>query len=221
MLNLLKFWYLNFIILREISWTCYNLIRVYYCYYEKISNNEPIIIDNIPYEIPNGWTICRLESIADIYTGNSINETEKVNKYTGLNAGYNYIATKDISYQHTINYSNGIKIPNDLHKFKKAYFGDVLLCIEGGNAGKKIALLEETVCFVNKLCAFHSLGINNKFLYYFLQSPQFTNLFKQNKSGLIGGVSINTIKSLLVLVPPIREQEIIIEKIESVFNIIN
>ena len=95
------------------------------------------------------------------------------------------------------------------------------MCIEGGNAGKKIALIEETVCFVNKLCAIHSLGINKKFLYYFLQSPQFTNLFKKNKSGLIGGVSLNIIKSLLVSIPPIREQENIVEIIEKVFDILN
>jgi hypothetical protein len=36
----------------------------------------------------------RLFNIANIFTGNSINEKEKVKKYTGLPVGYNYIAPK-------------------------------------------------------------------------------------------------------------------------------
>ena len=36
---------------------------------------------------------------------------EKQRKYVGLSNGYNYIATKDVSFEHTINYENGVKIP--------------------------------------------------------------------------------------------------------------
>ena len=63
-----------------------------------------------------------------------------------------------------MDYENGIKIPFSEAKFRVAYKGDPLLCIEGGSAGRKLAVLSEDVCFVNKLCAFHSLGISKKFL---------------------------------------------------------
>ena len=96
-----------------------------------------------------------------------------------------------------------------------------MLCIEGGSAGRKLAVLSEDVCFVNKLCAFHSLGISKKFLYYYLQSPRFLELFKKNTSGLIGGVSINTLKALILTIPPIAEQERIVSKIEKVFSMID
>lgn len=156
-----------------------------------------------------------------MYTGNSINESDKTQKYTGLSDGYNYIATKDISFNHNVNYENGIKIPFDEPKFKIAYNGDPLLCIEGGSAGKKITILSEDVCFVNKLCVFHSSGVNKRYLYYYLQSPQFCELFKKNTSGLIGGVSINTLKSLYFMLPPLSEQLRIVCAIEEIFSYIN
>ena len=191
------------------------------CYYEKIGKNSVNITENISFEIPSTWEICKFESIVEMYTGNSINESDKAQKYTGLSDGYNYIATKDISFNHNVNYENGIKIPFDEPKFKIAYKGDPLLCIEGGSAGRKIAILSEDVCFVNKLCVFHSLGVNKNYLYYYLQSPQFCELFKKNTSGLIGGVSINTLKSLYFMLPPLSEQLRIVCAVEKVFSYID
>ena len=188
------------------------------CYYEKIGKNSVDITDSVAFEVPPKWEICRFESIVEMYTGNSINESDKAKKYTGLSDGYNYIATKDISFNHTVNYDNGVKIPYGEPKFKIAYKGDPLLCIEGGSAGRKIAVLSEDVCFVNKLCVFHSLGVNKKYLYYYLQSPQFCELFKKNTSGLIGGVSINTLKSLYFMLPPLSEQLRIVYAVEKVFS---
>ena len=191
------------------------------CYYEKIGKDCIEITNEINFDVPEKWAVCRFETIANIYTGNSINESEKAKKYTGLADGYNYIATKDISFNHDVDYENGIKIPFSEAKFRVAYKGDPLLCIEGGSAGRKLAVLSEDVCFVNKLCAFHSLGISKKFLYYYLQSPRFLELFKKNTSGLIGGVSINTLKALILTIPPIAEQERIVSKIEKVFSMID
>ena len=159
--------------------------------------------------------MCRFSTIANIYTGNSINETEKQRKYTGLSSGYNYIGTKDVSFDHVINYQNGVKIPFGIENFKVAYKDTPLLCIEGGSAGRKIAILSEDVCFGNKLCAFQSLGVNPKYLYYYLQNPKFIEVFKAKTTGIIGGVSVNTIKNLLFALPPLAEQERIVKEIEK------
>lgn len=155
-----------------------------------------------------------MSTIANIYTGNSINETEKQRKYVGLCDGYNYIATKDVSFEHAINYENGVKIPYSESNFRIAYKNTTLLCIEGGSAGRKIAILEQDVCFGNKLCAFQSLGVNPKYLYYYLQNPLFIQVFKSKTTGIIGGVSVNTLKTLIFALPPLTEQERIVKKIE-------
>ena len=179
-------------------------------------------LEEIPYEIPENWAWIRLGEVCNIFNGNSINEDEKVKKYVGQIDGFNYIATKDIDFDGKINYENGVKIPFPTVKpFRKAYAGTPLLCIEGGSAGRKIGILSEDVCFGNKLCAFESEIINTKFLYYFLQSPEFQGLFATSKSGLIGGVSINTIKTLTFALPPLAEQTRIVAAIDLLLNQIN
>lgn len=172
----------------------------------------------MPNELSLNWCECKFSDVCDIYTGNSINEQEKASKYTNLDSGYNYIGTKDISFEQTIDYENGVKIPFDNGTFKIAPKNTPLLCIEGGSAGRKLAFTEEEVCFGNKLCAFVSKNkITNLYIFYFLQSTAFRSIFSLNKNGLIGGVSLNKIKSLELYLPPLREQERIVEKIEALF----
>ena len=174
--------------------------------------------DNRHYEnLPNGWVVCSLSTIANIFNGDSINEQEKHQKYFGRTEGYNYIGTKDVNYDHSINYENGIKIPY-ITNLKIAHKGAPLLCIEGGNAGKKIGKLNEDVCFGNKLCAFENYGINSQYLFYFLQSSDFIKIFRQNTQGIIGGVSINTIKALPFRLPPLNEQERIAKNVDLLLS---
>ena len=185
------------------------------CYYEKIGKEIVCIDEEVAdFDIPESWCLCRMSTIANIYTGNSINETEKQRKYVGLPDGYNYIATKDVSFEHSINYENGVKIPFSENNFRIAYKNTPLLCIEGGSAGRKIAILEQDVCFGNKLCAFQALGVNPKYLYYYLQNPLFIQIFKSKTTGIIGGVSVNTLKTLIFALPPLPEQARIVEEIE-------
>ena len=187
------------------------------CYYEKTGKNEPVSIDEEAsiFDLPDNWILCRLSTVADIFTGNSINETEKQKKYMGLDSGYNYIGTKDVGFDHSINYKNGVKIPYNQGNFRIAHINTPLLCIEGGSAGRKIGVLTEDVCFGNKLCAFEPIGINPKYLYYYLQNPIFTQIFKEKTTGIIGGVSVNTLKNLLFAMPPLAEQERIVAEIEK------
>ena len=182
-----------------------------------MGNNTPVCIDDeiSEFDLPDSWVLCRFSFIAEIFTGNSINETEKQKKYTGLTNGYNYIGTKDVSFDHTVNYNNGVKIPFEQSNFRIAHKFTPLLCIEGGSAGRKIGILQEDVCFGNKLCAFESFGVDPKYIYYFLQSPSFTKVFKEKTTGIIGGVSVNTLKHLLFAVPPLTEQARIVAEIEK------
>lgn len=169
--------------------------------------------------IPATWTEKQLGEICNIYTGNSINEQVKQKKYSNLSSGYNYIATKDIDFSSKIDYENGVKIPLKEPGFKIAPKNSTLLCIEGGSAGRKIAFTSQDICFVNKLCAFVSNNnvLNEKFLFYFLQSPSFRRIFSNKVTGLIGGVSTSKLKSISIVYPSLSEQQRIVEKLDTLF----
>ncbi|WP_199907281.1 restriction endonuclease subunit S [Campylobacter concisus] len=182
--------------------------------YEKIGRETRCIEDEIPFEIPSSWTWVRLGEICQIYTGDSINQTQKLTKYTNLEDGRCYIATKDVGFDGSIDYENGVKIPFEESKFKIAPRNSVLLCVEGGSAGKKIGHLDCDVCFGNKLCCFNPLLIEPRFIYYYLQSQIFIDSFMQKMSGIISGISLNAIKTIVIALPPLQEQKRIVEKIE-------
>ena len=162
------------------------------------------------------WKSDLIINIADICTGNSIPESVKKSKYAAAEIGYNYIATKDLLFNHTFNYNNGIKIPYSEKRFKYASKNDILMCIEGGSAGKKIGILDEKVCYGNKLCKFSikTDTVIPKFLYYYLQSNVFLKNFYENLNGIIGGVSVNKIKKIKIKYPSIEEQQRIVDKLE-------
>ena len=185
----------------------------------KIKKEKPlpeITEDEIPFDIPENWCWCRLSELCNLYTGDSINETEKKLKYTNVKEGWFYIGTKDVNFDQTINYDNGIKIPFEKDNFRIAPKNTVLMCIEGGSAGRKIAFTNQDVCFGNKLCCFNPYKNEiEKFLFYFLQSTIFTDAFKNNINGIIGGVSINNLKGMLFPLPPLAEQKRIVAAIEK------
>ena len=191
--------------------------------YEKVGKNEPVCIaEEVPFDIPDSWEWVRLGSFCDMYTGDSINENEKKLKFTNISNGRYYIGTKDVGFDHIINYDNGVKIPEEYTKYRIAPAQCVLLCIEGGSAGRKIAITNQRVCFGNKLCCFNPFSESNReFLYFYLQSPAFTSVFKDKITGIIGGVSINTLKELYVPLPSLQEQQRIVDKLKELEPYIN
>ncbi|MGO5009773.1 restriction endonuclease subunit S [Bacillus wiedmannii] len=173
-----------------------------------------------PYRLPKGWEWGRLGELGNIFNGNSINAKIKEERYSKVTQGYDYIATKDIDSQtREIKYENGIKIPFHENKFKVAHEGSVLICAEGGSAGKKIGILSKDVCFGNKLFVTETYGeINNKYIFYIYQSSFFYKSFSSRMTGIIGGISIGKFKEILVPIPPVPEQKRIVEKIEKLMS---
>ena len=187
-------------------------------YYEQKGKECLDITEEIPFEIPYNWQWTRLSYISSIYTGNSISEAEKRAKFMGVQGRY-YIGTKDVGFDNKIVYDNGISIPLQYERdFRIALANSILMCIEGGSAGKKIAVLNQDVYFGNKLCCFSPFMEIGKFIYYYLQSPSFIDLFNQNKTGIIGGVSIAKVKDIVIPLPPLMEQQRIVAQIEKLFE---
>lgn len=178
----------------------------------------PVTDDEILFDLPDNWCWCRLGDVCEMYTGNSIEESEKKAKYLGLANGFSYIGTKDISFDSRINYDNGVRIPFE-NNFRRAKKNSVLMCIEGGSAGRKIAVTDRDVCFGNKLCNFNAEEISNRYIYFYLQSPAFKKSFVDNVTGIIGGVSLKRLNLIPLPLPPLAEQKRIVESLEELMII--
>ncbi|MBS9781254.1 MAG: restriction endonuclease subunit S [Gammaproteobacteria bacterium] len=166
-------------------------------------------------DIPSHWEVKRLKYVANIFNGDSLNEDMKA-KYTSINLDeLPYISSKDINVAtHNVNYNNGLRIPKNTN-LKIAPKNSSLLCIEGGSAGRKVAFINQDVCFVNKLASFVAQIDNSKFLFYILNGELFKNQFNINLSGLIGGVSITSIKHFFIPLPPLTEQQQIADYLDT------
>ena len=167
-----------------------------------------------------GWQNISFGELGRVFNGNSISEAEKKAHFEGVEDGVPYIGTKDVSFEHEVAYESGVKIPDDKRDgFKLAPANTVLVCAEGGSAGRKIAHTDREIYFGNKLFAVcPSPPISSRLIFYYCLSGDFTKQFKGSMAGLIGGVSINKFKELSVPVPPLAEQQRIVGLLDEAFE---
>ena len=169
-------------------------------------------------EIPSHWNVILTKYIANLYTGNSLNEASKEMYSNRRDDARAYISSKDIDLiTGNVNYENGLYIPREEYIFEVAPQNSFLLCIEGGSAGRKKAFLTKECCFVNKLCCFDRI-INPKFHYYFIHGEYFQTMFNCSLQGLIGGVSVSTLRNFYTVVPSIEEQECIVSYLDDIIS---
>ena len=186
---------------------------------KKIKKQKPLLEVNdneLPFDIPKGWEFVRLGRIGNIFNGNSVNARTKEELYTNTE-GLPFIATKDVGYGfESLGYFNGVCIPPDEPKFKVAKKGAVLICAEGGSAGKKCGIAEMDVCFGNKLFANELFGgISPVYLLSNFLTKTFYDQFSASMTGIIGGISASKFAELIIPVPPVSEQVRIDLKVEE------
>lgn len=166
-------------------------------------------------EIPSGWRKSKFKYVSELQTGNSLNDEQKQLYESDNPEEIPYVSSKDIDVDFkTVNYDNGLRIPREDNRFRVSPKGSFLMVIEGGSSGRKMVFLDKEVCYVNKLCSFHSKE-NTKFQYYFVQSNNYQDKFRTSLSGLIGGVSISNLREFELPLPPLSEQQQIVSFLDT------
>ena len=185
-------------------------------HYEKLDGIERCIDDELPFEIPESWKWVRLGSVFQHNTGKALNAANRSGKKKP------YITTSNLYWDRF-----------ELDKLKEMFFteaeierctatkGDLLVC-EGGDIGRAaIWLYDYDICIQNHIHRLRAYApVCTKFFYYLFY------LYKN--AGWIGGkgigiqgLSSNAIHLLLFPLPPLAEQEKIVEEIEKVFPMVS
>lgn len=193
-------------------------------YINVVISNEYIKPKNITskfeysYNIPKNWKWVKLGSIVGVYGGKRIPAGRKL---TNENTGYKYIRVADMG-DITVTTSNILYVPKDIYPLIENYTisKDDLYITVAGTIGKIGFIPEELdganlTENANKLIFKH---INKKWLLYSLISPfvkhqieEFTTKVGQPK------LAIKRIENIELPLPPIEEQQRIVDKIEVLF----
>ena len=179
------------------------------CYYEKIGNNEPVKLEDLPFDIPDNWMWVRHNAIFEIFGGSQPPKDKFIQfpkeGYIRLYQIRDYGPKPDPVY-----------IPiKDAHKITRK--GDILLARYGASVGK-VFFAEDgaynvAMAKVEKL--FSNSYISDSYLYTFYKSELYQNLVLNNSRSAQTGFNKEDLNELLFPLPPLEEQQRIVDKINS------
>ena len=186
----------------------------------KVKKEKPlgdISGDVIPFDIPGNWKWVYFGEIFSHNTGKALNASDKEGKLL------TYITTSNMYWDHF-----------ELENLKEMYFmddeiekctirkGDLLIC-EGGDIGRSaIWSFPYEMRIQNHI---HKLRpylktVSSVFYYYVMWLYKAMNMINGQGIGL-QGFSSKRVHSLVVPLPPVSEQERIVERIDTIFEILD
>ena len=179
------------------------------------------IADEIPFDIPETWEWVRCSSLGEIVRGSGIKRTETVPsgmpcvRYGELYTSYNISFTEAKSF-----------IPAELDdKCKHFSYGDILMTLTGENKpdiAKAVAYLgNASVAAGGDLAYWTAHGMNPLYLVHVMSSPYVIARKVDLATGdIIVHISGDKIGSILIPIPPLEEQERIVQQIEELNSFI-
>lgn len=192
--------------------------REEFYYYEKVGANEPVRLDDLPFEIPDSWCWARLGNAVNVNPRNDLPDNREVS----------FVEMKAI----LDGYNNHFSTTTRLWQAVKSGFTH----FQDGDVG----FAKITPCFQNrKSVVFSSLHngygagttelhilrpvqetILPKYLLCFVKSPYLIEHGKQKFSGTAGQQRFGTdeVKKTLLPLPPLPEQERIVKQVETILE---
>ena len=185
-------------------------------------DNEPI--DEVPFELPEGWEWCRLGEIAYIAAGSTPESSSFVNKGIPYLKVYN-LRNQAIDFDYKPQYIKE-SIHNGILKRSKTEIGDLIMNIVGPPLGK-LAIIPTSLPESNfnqaavLIRPYFYKNIINKYLFYFLsEMSEINSISTKGSAGQIN-MSLSQSKNIRVPFPPLAEQERIAKKVEQLLTIVD
>ena len=178
-------------------------------HYTLQGKNEVCIDDKIPFDLPDGWVWCNLQMVTtNIHYGYTASAAptgnSKLLRITDIQN--NAVNWEDVPFC-TVT-------PNELEGYQ-LHNRDIMIARTGGTIGKTYIVrnLNETAVFASYLIrAIPVPHINEEYLKIFMESPFYWKQLKNFSSGTgQPNVNGNSLKNLLLPLPPLEEQERIVQ----------
>ena len=180
-------------------------------YYEKLGNTDVCIDHKLPFTLPDGWTWCVLPEIAEIIMGSSPDGTTINNSNEGIEF-----------HQGKIFFTNKMLNPSDkstTQPSKIAPKDSVLLCVRAPVG--ELNITDRSICIGRGLASIHPYHyIDAEWLFYWLQTYKGYLNMKATGSTFVA-ITADIVKTILMPLPPLKEQEEILKTINKVFFIVD
>ena len=188
---------------------------------KELSPIDVIDIKNeIPFEIPSNWRWTTFDNISTIVRGGSPRPIKDF--LTTSDDGINWIKIGDTSPNDI--YINHVKEKIKPDGMKRSRFVEKgsLLLTNSMSFGRPY-ILNVDGCIHDGWLNIKDKNKNyyNLYMVYLLSSKYFYNVMSDKSSGaVVSNLNIDKVKSMLIPIPPLEEQKRIVEKIESLFELI-
>ena len=187
-------------------------------YYEQIGKKCLDITDEIPFEIPESWTWSRLSSMCSIVNGFTPLRSET--KFWD-NGTINWFTVEDIKNQGELIHSTKQKITKEAtSKERIVSAGSVLLCCTASIGQCALAMVELTTNQqFNALTVteYNKPMLADNYLFWYAKTLKPT-LKRLSGKTTFEFVSVKKVGSILIPIPPFKEQQRIVAQIEKLFE---
>ena len=185
-------------------------------HYEKCGSEEVCIDDEIPFEIPSGWSWARLGTCLDVRDG-----THDTPRY--VSEGVPLVTSKNLS-NGRIDFSTAKLISKQdsdaINQRSKVDSGDIMYAMIG-SIGNPVLYRGTDEFSIKNMALFKSVhdGMYMEYVYWFLVLAQ-EDMKKAASGGVQAFVSLGYLRNYLIPVPPIAEQKRICNAVEQVLPLL-
>ena len=190
-------------------------------HYEKFQDGSIKQVD-VPFEIPESWEWVYLGQVGTLQRGAGIKKSETVSKgiqcvrYGEIYTTYDYFFTETVSSTTSDVAKRSVAVDAD----------DILITLTGENKkdiGKAVAYLGNASCVMGgDLSKLSNHKMNAKYLSFILNSPNVRAQKSELATGnIIVHISNSKLEKILVPIPPIKEQQEIVDKVEYYFSFVD
>ena len=178
------------------------------------SSRREIAIDEIPYEIPDNWTWCRLSDIGSTNIGLTYHPEDVDIDGTPVLRSNNIKNNKLI-------FEDLIKVNCEIREKQYISKNDILICARNGSKALvgKCAIYNGELgltSFGAFMAVYRTLCF--EYVYYYFQTKVFRRYFENENNKQINQVTQSILKDAIIPLPPINEQKRIIDKISKAFE---